>query len=507
MFSEAELKRSTSAERSPSSTSPTITRFVFPYRKFHWQNGKSLVPQLLGLILVWTYVVVLHFNNDGLWFQGDAPRHAANGLFWWDFLSSFSVHPVEFALSYYARYPVIHPTAYPPLFYVVEGFVFFLLGASLYVFMMLVSVFALMAGAYLIAWLRRWVAPEAGWGGLLLILQPGVITWSNAVMLNIPSMAISLAALYHTRRWIEFPASRHIYLVGIFALMGILTYFPGAVVVPIIIVWIFAERWREVLRDRRVWILLLLSIVLLLPVGLIVKQWAPRYVSVALSLFRMAGRPDRWTYYLDRMYENLSPLLLWLALLGLALGVVNKAWRKEMQYLLIWSVICYAVFSSIWVREARYVLLIVPAAVISAVVGILCLSRWYGAVFNRSGCAFYIPALGLLVLFHLSMARTVQFPNIKGFETLVGFLQKAAPQARLFYDGKYDGIFSFYVRAGDPNFERGVVLGDKLLYAVRFIRGEAMEYANSPPEVVKILQTKCGCQWLVVEKNGASDWI
>jgi hypothetical protein len=59
------------------------------------------------------------------------------------------------------------------------------------------------AAAYLIAWLRRWVAPEAGRGGLLLIVQPAVIFWSNAVMLNVPSLAMELGALYDTRRWID----------------------------------------------------------------------------------------------------------------------------------------------------------------------------------------------------------------------------------------------------------------------------------------------------------------
>jgi hypothetical protein len=89
------------------------------------------------------------------------------------------------------------------MFYLLEGVAFSLVGASPYVAKALVAVFALVAGIYLIAWLRRWLAPEAGWGGLLLVLQPGVITWTNAVMLNVPSLAMELGALYDTRRWID----------------------------------------------------------------------------------------------------------------------------------------------------------------------------------------------------------------------------------------------------------------------------------------------------------------
>src|SRR5262245_43017275 len=93
-----------------------------------WRGGRSALWQFLGVSLAWLYVIGLHLNNDGLWFVGDAARHAANGLFWGDFLRSLPVPPVEFALAYYARYPVINPTIHPPGFYLLEGGIFWLFG-------------------------------------------------------------------------------------------------------------------------------------------------------------------------------------------------------------------------------------------------------------------------------------------------------------------------------------------------------------------------------------------
>src|SRR5207237_9482802 len=134
------------------------------------------------------------------------------------------LHHFDLSLSYYLRYPVITPTAYPPGFYLLEAAGFTLLGASPFVAKGLVLVFTLEAGFYLMAWLRRWISEDAGWGGAVLLLQPGVIAWSHAVMLNIPSMALSLAALYHARRWIEAPDSRHLYATAGFIAIGIMTY-------------------------------------------------------------------------------------------------------------------------------------------------------------------------------------------------------------------------------------------------------------------------------------------
>src|SRR5262245_28443167 len=64
-----------------------------------WKVGQSLFWQLVAIVAVWIYVYQLHSGNDGLWYQGDAPRHAANGLFWWDLLSAFTVHPIRFAMT------------------------------------------------------------------------------------------------------------------------------------------------------------------------------------------------------------------------------------------------------------------------------------------------------------------------------------------------------------------------------------------------------------------------
>src|SRR5262245_58709711 len=173
-------------------------REALPFR-----GGAGVAWQVALVLIVWAYVAALHWNNDGLWFQGDAPRHAANGLFWKNFLLSGSLDPKGYALSYYARYPAINPTAYPPVFYILEATLFGVIRPSPYVAKGLVLVFALIAALYAIAWLRRWIAEEAGWGGGLILLLPGVVLWSHAIMLNVPALALGLAALYHARRWLE----------------------------------------------------------------------------------------------------------------------------------------------------------------------------------------------------------------------------------------------------------------------------------------------------------------
>src|SRR5918996_6315635 len=116
----------------------------------------SLRWQCVLLLAVWLYVGALHWDNDGLWYQGDAPRHAANGLFWKDFFSTLPADPIQFALSYYAHYPVIQPAAHPPGFHLLEAAGYAVWGPTPWVGKTVTLGFTLLAGAYALAWTRRW---------------------------------------------------------------------------------------------------------------------------------------------------------------------------------------------------------------------------------------------------------------------------------------------------------------------------------------------------------------
>jgi hypothetical protein len=318
-------------------------------------DGKtSGALQLVGLMAICLYIYLLHLTNDGLWFQGDSPRHAANGLFWWDFLARFPANPIEFAKSYYVRYPVIQPLAYPPLFYLMEGFAFWVFGPSAYVGKTLVFGFAVLSGVYMRAWLRRWIHPAAGWGALILMLQPGVIKWSNAVMLNVPSMALGLAALYHTRRWLESrPNFYQLILAVCFGLASILTYFQTAVIIGIVAIWVAIPFWlRATPWQRSAIIATAASILLLLWASS--KDWSLAQLNAALQPVRLSWGTAGVRFYYEHITEIVFPAILWLSAAGTLLAVFQKPFRMEAGYLISWIMVCYGAFSGLTFRDVRY---------------------------------------------------------------------------------------------------------------------------------------------------------
>lgn len=469
-----------------------------------WDGGRAILWQVLGIVLVWAFLVFLHPHNDGLWYQGDSPRHAANGIFWRDFLLHLPVSPFAFALEYFARYPVIAPTIYPPAFYLIEAVAYSVFGLSPFVAKGVVLAFALLAALYMLLWLRHSVNPLVGWGGALLLLQPGVIVWSNAVMLNLPATALGLAALYHGRRLLDRPRSGHLYLVAIFGVLAILTYLTAGMIVFVLLAWFLIERCGTVFRQLRTWIVAGLAALALAPWAVITVKYAPVQMTMVSGSGQYAGLSSaawwHWLSYLTELPQLVTNWVLALAAVGVIVGLWSRRWRREVKLALVWILVCYLGFSYIFVHEPRYVLLLVPPLLLLGMIALAAGFERLAAAFGGNPAHAVLASLAVLIAAHLVAAPKLHVAAVHGMRQIVAFIRQQAPDQRVFYEGKYDGVFSFYMRAGDRNMTESVTLGSKLLYATAVDPSLKMvKMVASPHDVVEAFRLRCGCRWLVIE--------
>ncbi len=471
------------------------------------ERARSLRWQIVGALLAWAYVASLNLSNDGLWYQGDSPRHAMNGFFWLDFLHHVPTHPMHFALGYYARYPVINPVAYPPFFYLVEGAAYAVFGALPFVGKGLVLLFLLVAAMYMTAWLRRWITPEAGWGAVLFLLQPGPVVWSSAVMLNVPSMALAVAALYHARRWLEAPESKHVYLAIVLGAIAVLTYLPIAVCMPIVVLWATRERrLLEILRPRTL-LLLALPVALIATWTVLAVPWAQSHMAVA----KLTSAQVRWTvggalYYATHMTEIVSAPVLALAVVAVSAALFRSRRRREVILCVIWAVACYVWFWMITAgyAESRYLLPAVPALVCLATVGVASLADLTQA--RARGPLFATAVFLVLISTQAAIASRLDVRNVSGFDEVAKYVRDVAPGERVFYDGQYDGVFGFYLRGLDPDLRQAMTRGANLIYSTRLgPRYGLVERVTAERDITRVLVNECGCRIFVVEKQLAPD--
>jgi hypothetical protein len=94
--------------------------------------------------------------------------------------------------------------------------------------------------------------------------------------------------------------------------------------------------------------------------------------------------------------------------------------------------------------------------------------------------------------------------RVEGFREIVQWIDDVAPRGRVFYDGIYSGVFTFYLRRGDPDWRRAVTVGSKLVYSTRISpRFGLVEHVHGAGEVRSALAA-CGCRYLVVERQISS---
>jgi hypothetical protein len=451
----------------------------------------TLTPQTLAVVAAILIVTALHWDNNGLWFQGDAPRHAINGLFLWDLLTTLPTDPLDFTLSYYARYPVIAPLVYPPLFYLLEGAAFWAVAPSPYVAKLLVLLFATVAGIYVMAWARRWIAPEVGWAGVCAVLTPGFIQFSNGILLNVPATALGLGVLYHLRAWLETGSPRHRFILVAMTAAMALVYFPSLIVLPVGIAWTLC-------MDRRVpativWVLtagitlLIITAMTVLPAHL--SRNAPDFTSLFSAW--------HWAYYVSALDRVAGTPWMVLGFVGTLVALTTRAYRHEGVRLALVFVIVMACLVTLPARDPRYLLLLAPVCVLAAFTGLAACAGHMRQP-HATGTAV---ALALVMAGWSAHATPVRI--VSGLEEVAAYLRSQGPHDAVLYSGRYDGVFGFHVRALDPGFERRVVLSHKLLYNLHQPPGsfEWVEtpHVNSPSDVVDVIRSRSGCRWVAVE--------
>jgi len=451
--------------------------------------------QVAGVAAMSVLVAFLHRHSDGLWFQGDAPRHAANGFFWWDLLRAMPRDPVAFAVSYYARYPVISPATYPPLFYIVEGLAFALFGPSPYVARCLVVVCGGVIGLYTTAWARRWIGGIAGWAGVFLAVLPGIVLWSNSVMLNIPATAGGIAALYHGRRWLESGQRGQFAAAVVASIAALFTYYPSAIVLCILLVWALPGV-RSLRFDRRLLWIAVIALVAAVPLVTALRL-APVHASRQLPTIAFLASSATWLFYWTALPDLVGRAALPLGAAGLA-AIVLRRWRADTACIGTWILVSIVTLSLLPAREPRYALLAAPAFVLAAAIGVAAVCDYLPHV----PAEWQAATLAAGLLFGIYSAAHVEVPVVSGFQELAAYLRERAPSDAVLYDGRYAGLLGFYVRASDPRFERRLVRAEHFLYEwgpTTSFRWVQKSNVASADDVVNLLRTRCGCRWVAIE--------
>jgi 4-amino-4-deoxy-L-arabinose transferase-like glycosyltransferase len=439
--------------------------------------------------------------------NGDETRHVMTGVFVRDALTDLPASasdPRGYASRYYLQYPALGIIIWPPFFYLVEGVAMWAFGTSYLVARLVAYAFALVGGVYAYRlFCRTHDRPTALFALGVLGLAPLVFEYSSYVLLEVPTLALVLAAVFHFERYLSGERARDAVLACLLAALAALTRFDGVLLLPFALLRLgFTRRFALLFR----WpVLGGLLLALLLTVPYYLFTW--KVYGSGIQHAATTGTGKQATSWLDPRNFYLYPSYLpaqvgWAATAAAVVGLGHALWadRKRAGVYLALAAATYLTFAPLAEPEPRHAIYWVPAFALFAVQGAGLVTRirpWLGPV----ACGLLLALVGGATVWSLRETGW-QGVYVEGTDRAAEVvLARAAGERPLLYDGQLNGAFISFVRRRDPDRKMTVVRADKLLYSVHSDpRGGYEEYAKTDAEAVALLH-RYDPEYIVVEEN------
>ncbi|HEY6340882.1 MAG TPA: glycosyltransferase family 39 protein [Bryobacteraceae bacterium] len=457
----------------------------------------------------------------------DAARHAMNGAFIYDLVrGGHLTHPIDFAKAYYGHLPAItmpfHPVVFPAIvsgFYALFGVK--ALSARLAV-ALAVGICFLLLYRLVEATLRNSAIAACTAITVLSIWRVQLV--ATDVMLELPAMAFTLAALYCLRD-LTFQEEARAFPWGralLFTVLGGLAIstkqhavFLGGV--PVLGA-LLTRRWR-LLKRPQIWI----SAAVLLGIG---AGWAlvwAHFQGSARNGNQVASSPQALRLipfknarlYSQWIWEDLTALpgiFAVCSIAAFACAVWKRQWRRAGLSLekvahnglagrgqargvshssdaapgglcalyLAWMISAALVLLVLGAVDPRYLFFLIPAAIVTAYAMLWrgCASLW------GERRAWYVPTLFGIAWFLTGLFFQPEY--LRGPAEAAALVTESGT-ARVLYAGEADGNFIFAVRSRDPNMQTTVIPAEKL------------PASTFGPEALERFCRHFGINWIVLE--------
>lgn len=436
---------------------------------------------LLLCVLTLSTVVIVHGIHTGEFdYNVDEAQHGMTGLFFADVLRDLPLrHPAQYAYIYYAQYPAVAIVHWPPLFYLAEGLSFLAFGASAESARLTVLLFSLLL---LYQWFRLTEELQdsltAAISTAALSLIPMVLLFEKTVMLEIPSLALAVAAIRSWIKYLDNGKKATLYAFALWLSAAFLCKQTSVFVLVFCVLTLAVTRkWELVVRRDTLWAAAIFA-VLTGPFYLLMLLSQGRAVAHDLGTHHLTGW-SRITYYVTTLPGAATPLILGLSLIGLALC---RRWspKGQTELMLCWIAAGYVTFTFFAQSAPRFTIYWLPPVVYFAVGFLTQFFRVRTLRLAARGAAVLL--VGVLT----ARAWGYQREYIAGYKDAAAELVGTYHTGIVLFDGLVPGNFVFYMRAQDPH--RQFIVLRKSLY-VSDIRADetSEELLHSREEILRLL--------------------
>jgi 4-amino-4-deoxy-L-arabinose transferase-like glycosyltransferase len=400
-------------------------------------------------------------------------------------------HPIKFTLLYYTHYPSLGLIHWPPVFYITEGFAFLLGGLSVIPARAVILLFTLIGCYFWFKTIEIFENPyHAAVSTMVLGLLPSVLLYEKTVMLEVPSLAMCIAASYYWIRYLRWGHGRDLSFFVAMAILALLTKQTSIYLFLFCVLTILSEKkWRLVL-DRSIWRGFGVFFLITAPFYIVALRFHSKFIQSDTLEAQTIGNP--FAFYLRALPDQLGMMILCLSILGILTSIWWGKWETT-RVMLAWILACYLTMTAFAIKEPRYAIYWIPALVYFAV----------GPFVSLRLPRLVRLAGGVVSLFLLAYSVVVGWvyerPYISGYAEAAEEVTKMSNSGFLLFDGEFPGNFIFFIHRFDPN-RRFVVLR-KALYTTRVLKERgSIEFINNQEELENLIDLY-GIRLIVVDNS------
>ncbi len=469
---------------------------------------------LLSIIFFISFCVWTKQISIGGLSWSDAPLHAMDGVFIYDFIHAVAngtFEPIslssvkQWAYQYYAKYPSLGIIVfYPPFFAAIEACVYVLLGISVFAARFSVILFSIV-GFWAIYSLARMLFDKTSAilsAGIWATL-PATVLWSRTVMLEVPTVAMLLLCTLFYVKYREHNKTYWLILTAIGVIVAFLTkqwaiFISAVFIIDMILHLGFVNTFTR----RNVIVAIISSVIIICYIMFSSKYAALSKLLVRGDNWHHLCQLSSWLFYVRALPKIFGIPVLALAVAGLLIAAVNNQLRA-LRIVIVWAIVFYLFATIISYKEVRYFYLIAPAGVLMASCGISAgladtKLSWLGRVI-----------LMLLFALQAAIGWNESPKRLNDYAKAAEIVIRHSDTNFVLIDATREGQFIFDMRRLQGfNGRMFTMRGSKLLYSrAARKRWRYSEHIKSQKDILQLIR-HYAIRYIIVESNppDVPDW-
>lgn len=458
-------------------------------------------------LIVVTSILTIHNITLGEFWWADESRHAMDGVFWMDIikdLSSFDLY--RYTEIYFAKYPALGLTWYPPGFALIEAVFFGIFGISEIIARLSIVFLTLLSIIFLYNLIKKnYNELVAFLTCLVFITTPIVVKWAKSVMLELPAIALVILSCYFFFNYFVLNKKGHIYYLTLALICALYIKQTTGFIFPLFFSFLLIQKQYKRLFNRHVLICAILFTVMIIPLII----WTLKFGGVGLTAIakdthQLQGSIPRMSIqHWIATIEILGGVLIWpvwiLVFLSILITIFdtikNRGYNNKILFFVLWIIWWYIAFSYVSADDGdtrRYTTYVLPAIALLAVYPIVIIENY---LIRRIIITLIIIICGYQGFLSYNQIKYY----VSGYKEAAQYVMEHYDGNTILFGGYYDGNFIFNVRRYDKH-KQAIVLRDSKILANWSVFPEwgYHQYANTEKDIYKILD-KYGTKYIVVE--------